>query len=131
MKAAHTMRFGAEITPGGVRFALWAPDCRRDDAGAGTLYRFDVGLGHAVPDPASRSNPQGVHGPSEVADARAHRWADADWRGLPWHRTTLYELHVRAFTPEGTLEAAAARLPPPRRAGTRLATLSSTPGDIA
>lgn len=147
MKARHAMRFGAEVTPGGVRFALWAPgcervvlervdgdgallyrapmrrgadgwhECERDDAGAGTLYRFDVGLGHAVPDPASRFNPQGVHGPSEVVDARAHEWADADWRGRPWHEAVIGELHVGAFTPEGTLEAAAARLPQLRETG--------------
>lgn len=126
---------------GGVRFALWAPSCPavaleivdregecaerwpmqrsddgwhrcvRDDAGPGTRYRYDVGQGRVVPDPASRFNPLGVHGPSEVVDPGAHTWRDGAWSGLPWHRAAVYELHVGSFTPAGTLHAAAARLP--------------------
>ena len=52
-----------------------------------------------MPDPASRYQPEDVHGPSEVVDPRAYTWADADWRGRPWHETVLYELHVGTFTP--------------------------------
>jgi maltooligosyltrehalose trehalohydrolase len=150
MRAAHAMRFGAELLEqGGVRFALWAParprvtvelvysqggcierrpmqrgvegwhECVWTEAGPGTLYRFDVGQGRGVPDPASRCNPLGVHGPSEVVDPHAYEWGDGDWRGLAWHRATVYELHVGCFTPEGTLQAAAARLPYLQQLGIR------------
>ncbi|MFP6561024.1 malto-oligosyltrehalose trehalohydrolase [Paraburkholderia sp. B3] len=62
--------------------------------GAGTLYRYRIDGGQAVPDPASRFQPQGVHGPSEVLDPRAYAWQHAHWRGRPWEETVLYELHV-------------------------------------
>src|SRR3989304_5000688 len=67
--------------------------------------------GRAVPDPASRRNPQDVHGPSEVVDPLAYEWRDAAWRGRPWEEAVIYELHVGAFTREGTFAAARARLP--------------------
>ena len=128
---------GAEIRPGGgVRFRLWAPAHERillslepegrllpmrsvgagwhelvlDEAGAGTLYRFALPDGLKVPDPASRFQPQDVHGPSEVIDAAAYRWTGQGWRGRPWHEAVLYELHVGAFTEEGTFRAAIGRL---------------------
>ncbi len=50
--------------------------------------------GTAVPDPASRFQPQDVHGPSEVVDPSAYRWQHPDWRGRPWNETVLYELHA-------------------------------------
>ena len=81
------------------------------EATPGMLYRFALDSRASVPDPASRSNPQGVHGPSEVVDARAHDWSDAHWCGMPWHHASVYELHVGSFTPQGTFDAAAARLP--------------------
>lgn len=80
-------------------------------ARAGQRYRYRVDESLAVPDPASRCNPLDVHGPSEVVDPLAYRWRHAGWRGLPWHSAVVYELHVGSFTPEGTLRAAAARLP--------------------
>ena len=128
---------GAEIRPeGGVRFRLWAPAHERiflslepegrllpmssagegwhelvlDEAGAGALYRFALPDGLKVPDPASRFQPQDAHGPSEVIDAAAYRWTDQGWRGRPWHEAVLYELHVGAFTEEGTFRAAIGRL---------------------
>ena len=63
-----------------------------------------------MPDPASRFQPEDVHGPSEVIDPAAYRWPDESWRGRPWHEAVLYELHVGAFTPEGTFRAAIGRL---------------------
>jgi malto-oligosyltrehalose trehalohydrolase len=54
-----------------------------------------------VPDPASRFQPEDVHGPSEVIDPRRFDWQDEAWRGRPWEETVLYELHVGAFTEEG------------------------------
>ena len=79
-------------------------------AAAGTRYRFDVGAGRLVPDPASRYQPQDVHGPSEVIDPLGYRWQDRGWRGRPWEEAVIYELHVGAFTPEGTFRAAVGRL---------------------
>jgi maltooligosyltrehalose trehalohydrolase len=76
----------------------------------GSLYRFVVAEGLRVPDPASRFQPQDVHGPSEVIDPGAYDWQDAGWRGRPWSEAVVYEIHVGAFTPEGTFRAAAAKL---------------------
>ena len=56
------------------------------------------------PDPASRFQPQGVHGPSQVVDPR-FPWEDPCWFGTPLRDYVLYELHVGAFTPDGTFEA--------------------------
>ncbi len=61
------------------------------------------------PDPASRCQPEGVHGPSAVVDLR-YPWTDAAWRGRPLAEHVLYELHVGTFTRAGTLDAAIARL---------------------
>jgi maltooligosyltrehalose trehalohydrolase len=62
--------------------------------GAGTHYRYRLGSNLAVPDPASRAQPEDVHGPSIVVDPRAYRWRHPEWRGRPWHETVLYELHA-------------------------------------
>src|SRR5215212_6715589 len=130
------MNFGAEILDGAVRFRLWAPKTESvsvvldggvplpmtaSGAGwhelvspgskAGTLYKFQLEEGGLqVPDPASRYQPSDVHGPSEVIDPDRYVWKDAGWRGRPWEECVLYELHVGAFTPEGTFAAAIARL---------------------
>ncbi|MGH7046800.1 MAG: malto-oligosyltrehalose trehalohydrolase [Stellaceae bacterium] len=130
------MPFGAEIVAEGVRFRLWAP--RHEEirlqliaggpphpmgaagdgwhelvtgaARRGSLYRFVLPDGLHVPDPASRFQPQDVHGPSEVIDPGAYEWRDTGWRGRPWAECIVYELHVGAFTPEGTFRAAIGRL---------------------
>ncbi|WP_205028175.1 malto-oligosyltrehalose trehalohydrolase [Oleisolibacter albus] len=134
---AHRMPFGAELQPDGqVRFRLWAPaqDSIRlsldgqdeplplergedgwhglvtDRAGPGSRYRFLLADGMAVPDPASRHQPEDVHGPSQVVDPMAFRWRCLDWQGRPWEETVLYELHIGSFTPEGTFCAAIGRL---------------------
>jgi malto-oligosyltrehalose trehalohydrolase len=131
----HKMPFGTELRNDGVAFRLWAPSQQRASvvidgveramephaggwferehrgARAGTRYAF--AFPHTdvhVPDPASRFQPDGVHGPSEVIDPRAYTWRETGWRGRPWHETVLYELHVGTFTPEGTYAAAAERL---------------------
>ena len=126
---------GAALEAGGVRFRLWAPGCETlsvvleadqraiamdkqpdsvfdafvDGIGAGTLYRYRLPDGLQVPDPASRFQPQDVHGPSEVVDPGSYRWS-TEWHGRQWNDIVLYELHVGAFTPEGTFRAAIARL---------------------
>ncbi|WP_248322974.1 malto-oligosyltrehalose trehalohydrolase [Caballeronia sp. Sq4a] len=78
------------------------------DGGAGTLYRYRLDADLAVPDPASRFQPQDVHGPSEVVDPRAYRWTNTNWHGRPWEETVLYELHVGAM---GGYAGVTARLP--------------------
>ncbi len=127
------------LGPAGTRFRVWAPRSERLElvlersaggdraemgrvgdgwfelvhpaAGPGTLYRFLVDGRGPFPDPASRFQPQGVHGPSEVIDPDAFAWTDATWTGIPLDRLVLYELHVGTFTAEGTFRAAIGRLP--------------------
>ena len=61
-------------------------------------------------DPASRYQPEDVHGPSEVVDPAAFAWTDLEWQGRPWKEAVLYEMHIGAFTPEGTFGAAVTKL---------------------
>ena len=80
-------------------------------AAPGTRYQFRLGIDERLyPDPASRFQPEGPHGPSEVIDPAAFNWSDADWHGTPMRGHVIYELHVGSFTPEGTFAAAATRL---------------------
>lgn len=136
----HTMPFGAEVNPqGGVLFQFWAPTAELvelcldgdqesglvmpmlaaengwyrlhlSEAGPGSRYRFRINGDIRVPDPASRCQSEDVHGPSEVVDPAAFSWPDDGWLGRPWEETVLYELHVGAFTPEGTFRALEERL---------------------
>ena len=76
----------------------------------GSRYRFLLPNGMLVPDPASRFQPHDVHGPSEVIDPSQWPRLDQDWEGRPWQDAVIYELHVGAFTPEGTLQAAVEKL---------------------
>jgi maltooligosyltrehalose trehalohydrolase len=78
-------------------------------AGARYCYRLDDE--GTFPDPCSRYQPEGPHGPSMVVDPAAYRWRDAQWPGLKIAGQIFYEIHVGAFTPEGTLDAAARELP--------------------
>jgi maltooligosyltrehalose trehalohydrolase len=84
------------------------------EAGPGTDYAFQVDGSDPMPDPRSRWQPEGVHGPSRVFDATAFGWTDAGWTGPRGGAGVLgavfYELHVGTFTPEGTLDAAIQRL---------------------
>src|SRR5262245_56823038 len=131
MRRKHAMPFGAELRcDGAVRFRLWAPAAQGvevnierangtralalqpGDGGwfeavqpglpPGALYAYRIDGGEPLPDPASRFNPHDAHGPSAVVDPRAFEWSDGAWRGRPWHEVVLYELHVGAFTPQGT-----------------------------
>ncbi|HSG39093.1 MAG TPA: malto-oligosyltrehalose trehalohydrolase, partial [Thermoanaerobaculia bacterium] len=67
--------------------------------------------GDAFPDPASRFQPEGPHGPSQVVDPSTFQWTDRDWRGVTREGQVIYEMHVGTFTPEGTWAAAARELP--------------------
>jgi malto-oligosyltrehalose trehalohydrolase len=80
------------------------------DAAAGSCYRFVLPDGLKVPDPASRFQPQDVHGPSEIIDPTAYQWSDFQWQGRRWHEAIIYELHVGSFTLQGTFRAAIDKL---------------------
>ncbi|RST48545.1 malto-oligosyltrehalose trehalohydrolase [Variovorax sp. DXTD-1] len=140
MKRAHRMPFGATVNSDrGVDFALWAPSAdgitlvhtpaggadsshamprsedgwhrlTLPDARHGDSYAYRLADGTTIPDPASRYNPDDVHGPSRIVDPHRFEWTDTDWRGRPWHEAVVYELHVGTFTEDGTFEAARERL---------------------
>ena len=129
---------GAEVVPGGVHVRVWAPGKRsievvpegggghrpapldRDgpehfagivpDLVTGARYRLRVDGGRPLPDPASRFQPEGPHGPSEVIDPTTFCWTDAAWTGPDPRRAVISEIHVGTFTAEGTFAAAAERL---------------------
>jgi maltooligosyltrehalose trehalohydrolase len=130
--------FGALPVTGGVRFRVWAPAAREltlvihsgraagdramprdehgvfdlivDAAGAGDRYSYRLDGGDPRPDPASRFQPDGVHGPSEVVDPSAFQWSDRAWRGRTLRDLIVYELHVGTFTPEGTFAGVRSKL---------------------
>jgi maltooligosyltrehalose trehalohydrolase len=81
------------------------------DAGPGSRYGYRLnGDEHALPDPRSPWQPDGVHGLSCIVDHSAFRWTDANWQAKPLASALIYELHIGTFTPEGTYRAAAERL---------------------
>jgi maltooligosyltrehalose trehalohydrolase len=80
-----------------------------DNVAVGSLYRYVLDDGQALPDPASRHQPQGVHGPSEVVPV-AFPWKRHAWPAPDLRHMVLYELHVGTFTKEGTFDAAIGRL---------------------
>lgn len=77
----------------------------------GDRYAYSLDDGPARPDPCSVWQVDGVHKPSALYDASAFAWTDKDWVGIPRKQLSFYELHVATFTPEGTFDAAIARLP--------------------
>jgi maltooligosyltrehalose trehalohydrolase len=93
----------AEMTPTGDGWFEAHAEC-----GAGTRYRYRLDGDLAVPDPASRFQPEDVHGPSEVVDPLAYRWQHPEWLGRPWEEMVVYELHVGAL---GGYANVARRLP--------------------
>ena len=136
---AWALERGARVLEhGGVRFSVWAPAARRvevvlgssgagtahdlvargegvfegevREASAGTDYRFRLDGGASFPDPVSRFQPEGVHGPSRVVDPSAFSWNDESWTGLEMADFIIYELHVGTFTEDGTFEAVVERL---------------------
>ncbi len=141
MSISTSPPLGATVTPEGVQFTIWAPaaatiDLHLDghaplsltaqsdgyfstfvpDLKSGARYRFALDGGALFPDPASRFQPEGVHGPSEVVDP-SFAWTDSGWEGIQQRDLVFYELHVGTFTPEGTFDALTARLPYLRELG--------------
>ena len=80
-------------------------------AAPGTRYKMTLDGAGAFPDPASRFQPEGPHGPSQIIDARSYRWRANEWKGVSLAGQVLYELHIGTFTAEGTYLAAVDRLP--------------------
>jgi maltooligosyltrehalose trehalohydrolase len=128
---------GAEPCAEGVWFEVWAPrasmlDVRIDrdpsrthalqptqsgyfagmvdGIGHGSLYEFIMDGGQAFPDPRSRFQPEGPHGPSMVVDSCAYDWHDSGWPGISLQGQIIHECHIGTFTPAGTFDAAAAEL---------------------
>ncbi|HUK17555.1 MAG TPA: malto-oligosyltrehalose trehalohydrolase [Bryobacteraceae bacterium] len=128
---------GAEVLhdSSGVHFRVWAPRRRKvevmleggaavplerepgghfsglvAEAHAGSLYRFRLDGGGAFPDPASRFQPEGPHGPSRVVDASQFHWSDGAWPGASLQGQVISEIHIGTFTRQGTWEAARAEL---------------------
>lgn len=82
------------------------------EACAGSLYRYLLDDDpQPYPDPASRFQPQGPHGPSQVIDALTFDWTDATWPGIAAQGQVIYEMHIGTFTHEGNWFAAAKELP--------------------
>jgi len=81
-----------------------------ENAGHDDLYRYVVDGDYVLPDPVSRSQPKGVHGPSRIVDHSRFRWSDEQWTGIPLGEYVIYELHVGTFTDEGTFEAITGRI---------------------
>jgi maltooligosyltrehalose trehalohydrolase len=89
-----------------------------EEAGHGTDYAYVLdGEEPAVPDPRSLWQPEGIHGPSRVYDHSAFAWSDAGWRAPVFPSAIVYELHIGTFTPEGTFDAAIAKLDYLKRLG--------------
>ena len=133
--AGHTW-LGAQVVEEGVRFRCWAPKPARLDvvlgphdtvhaltrgadgywsglvpeARPGMTYRYRVDGQSVYPDPCSRYQPEGPHGPSLIVDSDSFAWRDQQWPGLTIHGQVVYELHIGAFTPQGTFDAAITRL---------------------
>ncbi|MFT3867526.1 MAG: malto-oligosyltrehalose trehalohydrolase [Nibricoccus sp.] len=150
-------------TGGGVHFRIWAPNSKRAhaerhagsdsaptaatpltaegngyfsglaaDFKPGDLYKFRLD-GGSFPDPASRFQPFGPHGPSQVIDPGAFRWTDQQWRGLPRGALVMYELHLGTFTTEGSWSAAEQQLPELKRIGitaVEIMPIADFPGDF-
>jgi maltooligosyltrehalose trehalohydrolase len=127
---------GAVADDTGTRFRIWAPGSERvevvleggaayvldsesdgwftahlEQVRAGALYRLRLNGTDIYPDPYSRSQPHGVHGPSQVIDMTAFEWTDEAWPGRAPDELIIHELHVGTATPEGTFDALVERLP--------------------
>jgi maltooligosyltrehalose trehalohydrolase len=135
MTAPWRLERGANVTRAGTRFSVWAPSASRVSVvvegegehemerrplgvferevrgvGAGADYRFRLDGRDTYPDPVSRHQAEGVHGPSRVVDPSAFRWTDERWRGRASADLVIYELHVGTFSDEGTFAGVARRL---------------------
>jgi maltooligosyltrehalose trehalohydrolase len=142
---ARRFPIGAEFLGPRTHFRVWAPAAREvevavqsgdavtlaaegdgyfsglAEAAPGACYQFRLDSSeHPLPDPASRFQPEGPHGPSEVVDPHAFTWTDEMWRGPRRDGQVIYEMHVGTFTREGTWAAASRELQELARIGITL-----------
>jgi maltooligosyltrehalose trehalohydrolase len=136
-KSHRRLPIGAELVPGGVHFRVWAPQRKQVEvviqadgqqqayelqaeasgyfsgtvrtASAGTDYRYRLDGGASYPDPASRYQPDGPHGPSRVIDP-TFDWTDQLWKGVGLEGHVIYEMHIGTYTRHGSWNAAADQL---------------------
>jgi maltooligosyltrehalose trehalohydrolase len=95
--------------------------CSSPDATDGTIYRFELDDEPTrYPDPASRFQPDGPHGPSRVVDPHAFAWTDQDWQGVTREGQIVYEMHIGTFSKEGTWQGAQRELAELARVGITL-----------
>jgi maltooligosyltrehalose trehalohydrolase len=87
------------------------------EAAAGWRYWLELDGDARLPDPVSRFQPEGPHGPSEIIDPTRFAWTDAGWRGITDRTPVVYEMHVGTFTRDGTFAAACRELPMLARLG--------------
>ncbi|MGA7411758.1 MAG: malto-oligosyltrehalose trehalohydrolase [Bryobacteraceae bacterium] len=137
VELARRLAIGAELSSRGVHFRVWAPTRKTvqvvfagsegrpvtlepdgkgyfvgwaEEADAGTLYRYRLDGEQKYPDPASRFQPDGPHGWSQVVDPHSFRWSDNHWPGLRMKGQIIYEMHLGTFTQEGTWASAVEHL---------------------
>ena len=131
------MHIGSEYSNNTCNFTVWAPlfgevavhlvepqdkvvPLEKDERGywrgsiadikPGSLYYYQLDGEKDAADPAAHSQPQGVHGASEVVDHDSFKWNDDGWQGVPLEEMVIYELHVGTFTEAGTFESMIPRL---------------------
>src|SRR2546428_6052462 len=127
---------GASLLPGAVAFRVWAPRCqavdvvvdgravealapregglfevRLEGVAEGARYKYRLDATRYRPDPVSRFQPEGIHGPSVVIDPNRFVWTDQEFAGHALGDLVFYEVHVGAYTPAGTFEAIIPHLP--------------------
>ena len=134
----NAMRLGANrLADGRWEFLLWAPNARSvslhllhsgelltmaplsrgyfrrtvENLEPGTRYFFQLDDARKLPDPASRFQPEGVHGPSEVVDLNQFQWTDQNWQGRTLERSIFYEIHVGTYTAQGIFDALIPHIP--------------------
>lgn len=137
------MTLGANSKKDKVTFKVWAPQCstievviepsndliplERKEGGyfigeashlkPETLYWYKIDGSHKFPDPCSRFQPQGPHGPSMIVNPNQYQWHDQQWKGCELKGQIIYEMHIGAYTPEGTFDAAIEQLEELKRLG--------------
>src|SRR5262245_5683715 len=135
-KSRYQLDMGAQVTPEGVQFRLWSPKSVRVEvvlnegqstqtlepeangwwsgimhtASDGMTYQYRLDGRQLCPDPCSRFQPNGPHGPSQIVDPSSYRWHDENWMGIHMHGQVIYEVHIGTFTHEGTFDAAITQL---------------------
>lgn len=139
-RASSGIQTGAiKLRPGFYSFKVWAPFCSNvelkllfadgetliamekdsdgyfhtevSDISSGTRYLYVLDGQKESPDPASRFQPEGVHGPSCVVDPDIYKWKDRKWKGIALQDLIFYEAHIGTFTPEGTFDEAVKKIP--------------------